>query len=236
MTVAGGAPVETEEPTTTATGDPGATLKQLALDGDTRSMSRVLLRSTGPRLLRDIIGPTLSFYAGWKLTGNLVVGIALGTAFALAAYRYERRNARPGAIALLVLGFVVLQAVIGLVTHSAKAYLIQPSILGSINGAVWLGSVAIGKPLAKVFASEVFPIDEETRASAEFHAVFRHVSVVFGTFFLVFAAIQVAVLLAVGVDAFVVVRVLDGVAILGLIVYSVRYAVDRLGNRMQLAT
>jgi intracellular septation protein A len=198
-------------------------------------MSRTLLRSTGPRLLRDILGPTMSFYAGWKLTGNVVVGIALGTVVSFAAYRYERRRGRPGAIAQLVLAFVVLQAIIGLATGSATAYLMQPAILGAINGAVWLGSVAIGKPLAAVFAAEVFPVDEETRASDEFRSVFRHVSLVFGTFFLVFAAVQLMVLLAVGVDAFVALRVLDAVLILSLIVYAVRYAVDRLGGRMTLA-
>ena len=160
--------------------DPAEAIRRAAAEQDASGMSRLLLRSTGPRLLRDILGPTLSFYAGWKVSGNVVVGIALGTAFSLAAYRYERRRGRPGAIAQLVLAFVVLQAVIGLATGSAEAYLIQPAILGSINGAVWLGSVAIGKPLAAVFAREVFPIDEETRASEEFHLVFRHVSLVFG--------------------------------------------------------
>jgi intracellular septation protein A len=219
----------------TAPGDPAEQLRQAALEQDTSGMSRMLLRSTGPRLLRDILGPTLSFYAGWKVTGNVVVGIALGTAVSLAAYRYERRRGRPGAIARLVLAFVVLQAVIGLATGSATAYLMQPAILGAINGAVWLGSVAIGKPLAAVFAAEVFPIDEATRASDEFRSVFRHVSLVFGTFFLVFAGVQLVILLAVGVDAFVALRVLDAVLILALVVYAVRYTVDRLGGRMRVA-
>jgi len=225
-----------DEPTEPAApDDPAEAIRRAAVEQDASGMSGRLLRSTGPRLLRDILGPTLSFYAGWKVSGNVVVGIALGTTFSLAAYRYERRRGRPGAIAQLVLAFVVLQAVIGLATGSAEAYLIQPAILGSINGAVWLGSVVIGKPLAAVFAREVFPIDEETRASEEFHLVFRHVSLVFGTFFLVFAAVQLAVLIAVGIDAFVALRVLDAVLILALIVYAVRYAVDHLGGRMQLA-
>jgi len=225
-----------DEPTEPAApGDPAEAIRRAAVAQDASGMSRQLLRSTGPRLLRDILGPTLSFYAGWKVSGNVVVGIALGTTFSLAAYRYERRRGRPGAIAQLVLAFVVLQAVIGLATGSAEAYLVQPAILGSINGAVWLGSVVIGKPLAAVFAREVFPIDEETRASEEFHLVFRHISLVFGAFFLVFAAVQLAVLLAVGVDAFVALRVLDAVLILALIVYAVRYAVEHLGGRMQLA-
>ena len=225
-----------DEPTEPAApDDPAEAIRRAAVAQDASGMSRQLLRSTGPRLLRDILGPTLSFYAGWKVSGNVVVGIALGTTFSLAAYRYERRRGRPGAIAQLVLAFVVLQAVIGLATGSAEAYLVQPAILGSINGAVWLGSVVIGKPLAAVFAREVFPIDEETLASEEFHLVFRHISLVFGAFFLVFAAVQLAVLVAVGVDAFVALRVLDAVLILALIVYSVRYAVEHLGGRMQLA-
>jgi|SRR5579864_5463262 len=215
--------------------DPAQALRQAALDQDTSGMSRMLLRSTGPRLLRDILGPTLSFYAGWKATGNVVIGIALGTLVAFAAYRYERRRGRPGAIAQLVLAFVVLQAVIGLATGSATAYLMQPAILGTINGAIWLGSVAIGKPLAALFAADVFPIDEETRKSEEFRAVFRHISLVFGTFFLVFALVQLAVLLVVGIDAFIGLRVLDAILILALIVYAVRYAVDNLGARMRLA-
>jgi intracellular septation protein A len=216
--------------------DPADTMRLAVLDGDTRSMSRRLLRSSGPRILRDILGHTLSFYAGWKLTGSLLVGVALGTTFSLAAYRYERRHGRPGAIARLVLAFVVLQAIIGLATGSARAYLIQPSILGGINGAVWLGSVAIGKPLAAVFAHEVFPVDEQTRASEEFRSVFRHVSVVFGAFFLVFAGVQLLVLLTLGVDVFVAVRVVDAIGILCLIVYSVRYTVGRLGSSIQLAS
>ena len=219
-----------------AADDPVAAFRRELLDQDAAGMSRTLLRATGPRLLRDILGPTLSFYAGWKLTGNVVVGIALGTTFSLAAFRYERRRGRPGAIAQLVLAFVVLQAIIGLATGSATAYLVQPAILGTINGAVWLGSVAIGKPLAALFAREVFPIDDETRASREFRAVFRHVSLVFGTFFLVFAGVQLAVLLAVGVDAFVALRVVDALGILALIVYAVRYTVDHLGEGMRLAT
>jgi len=223
-------------PTPTTNVDPADAIKLAVLDGDTHGMSRRILRSSGPRLLRDILGPTLSFYAGWKLTGSLLVGVALGTTFSLAAYRYERRHGRPGAIARLVLAFVVLQAIVGLATGSARAYLIQPSILGGVNGAIWLGSVVIGKPLAAVFAREVFPVDEQTRASDEFRSVFRHVSIVFGAFFLVFAAVQLFVLLTVGVDAFVAVRVLDAVGILSLIVYSVRYAVERLAGSVQLAS
>src|SRR6202011_1773052 len=83
-------------PPATTNVDPVDAMKQAVLDGDTRNMSRTLLRSSGPRLLRDILGPTLSFYAGWKVTGSLLVGVVLGTTFSFAAYRYERHHGRPG--------------------------------------------------------------------------------------------------------------------------------------------
>jgi intracellular septation protein A len=203
-------------------------------DATTSSLSRSLLRSAGPRLLRDILGPTLSFYAAWKLTGNLLAGIACGTAFSLAAYRHERRHGRPGMIARLTLAFVVVQATVGLLTGSAQAYLVQPAILGTLNGAAWLVSVAIGRPLASAFAGEVFPFDDETRASAEYRAVFARISLVFGLFFVGFAALQLLVLLAVGVDAYVGVRVVDALGILALIVWCVRFAVGRLGPALSL--
>src|SRR5205085_6816347 len=131
---------------------------------------------------------------------------------------------------------VIVQAIIGLATGNAKAYLIQPSILGGLNGAVWLGSVLIGKPLAAVFAHEVFPVDEATRSSDEYRSVFRHVSLEFGTFFFVFAAAQLVVLLVAGVDAFVAVRVVDAIGILALIAHSVRYVVERLAGQLQLSS
>src|SRR3954447_12743453 len=212
--------VESSSATEPALADaPASAPPERDLAHERAKVSQSLLRSVGPRLLRDILGPTLFFYAVWKLSGNVIAGIATGSAVSLVAYRYERRHSRPGLIARFVLAIVVLQAVVGLATGSATAYLIQPAILGAVNGAVWLGSVAIGRPLAGVFAREIFPVDEEMRASAEYRYVFRHVSLLFGLFFLVFAVIQLSVLLIAGVGAFVAVRVVDVVCTLGMVVY-----------------
>jgi hypothetical protein len=191
-----------------------------------------MVRSVGPRLSRDILGPPPLFYGGWKSTGNVFVGVALGTAFSVLAYAYERRHGRPGMITRVVLAFVLLQAIVGIVTDSATAYLVQPAVLGVANGLFWLGSVAVGRPLAGIFAREVFPVDEETRASGEYRAVFRYVSLLFGIFFVVIAAVQLAVLLTVGIGAFVATRVLDAIGILVMVVYCVRYIGQHLGVQL----
>jgi hypothetical protein len=92
-----------------------------------------------------------------------------------------------------------------------------------INGVLWLGSVALGRPLAGTFAREVIPVDDATRGSEEYRAVFRYISLLFGIFFVTFAAIQLVVLLIVGVGAFLLTRLADAAGIIAMIVYSVRY-------------
>ncbi|HVU61473.1 MAG TPA: hypothetical protein VHA79_14855 [Mycobacteriales bacterium] len=191
-----------------------------------------LLRAVGPRLMLDILAPPLAFYAAWKATGSLLIGVGVGTAASVVIYAYERRQGRPGLIAQVVLIFVLAAAVVGVVTDSATAYLVQPAALGVINGLLWLGSVAIDKPLAATFAREIFPIPEEIQATDEYRTVFRRVSLWFGLFFAGAAAIQLVVLLVLGVGAFVAVRVVDAVSILAMIVWSVRYLTGALAHLM----
>src|SRR4051812_1870275 len=68
-----GSPVNTEATTegahTVDAAEPPEDLTAIRRDliaGDAQGASRSLLRSVAPRLLRDILGPTLSFYLGWK--------------------------------------------------------------------------------------------------------------------------------------------------------------------------
>jgi intracellular septation protein A len=195
-----------------------------------------LLKAVAPRLMLDILAPPLAFYGAWKPTDNLLFGVIAGTAASLLIYAYERHKGRPGLIAQVVLVFVLAAAIVGVVTDSTTAYLIQPAALGAINGLIWLGSVALGKPLAAAFAREVFPVPEEIQATDDYRTVFRRVSLYFGIFFVVAAAVQLAVLLALGVGAFVAVRVLDALAILAMIAWSVRHITDKLGHLADLLT
>jgi intracellular septation protein A len=182
-----------------------------------------MLRQAGPRIIRDVLGPTLTFYAGFKLVG-LLVGIALASVFALGAYAYERHHDRPGIIARVVLGFVVLQAIIGVIAHSATIYLAQPVLLEGAQALVWLGSVAIGKPIASLFAGELFNFPQEVRESDTYRQVFSRVSLTFGCYFAVAGCIQLVVLLAWGVDTFVVLRVASSIGLAGLIGWAVHFA------------
>jgi intracellular septation protein A len=184
-----------------------------------------VLASSGPRFARDVFGPLLSFYVGWKI-GGVFVGIAVATVVATAAWVYERRHQRPGMVARLSLGLVLIHAVIGLVTGSATIYLAQPVLLSGALGLAFTVSTLARRPLAGVFAVEMFPFSAEMRRSPEYRQVFGRVSLVWGAYLLLHCGFLLAVLLWWGVDVFVPVNIASSAPIIAaLLTWSIWYTV-----------
>jgi intracellular septation protein A len=179
----------------------------------------------GPRFARDAFGPPLAFYVGWKGAG-LVVGIALATLVSLLAWRAERRGGRPGFMARLSLVIVVVQAVIGLAAGSERVYLAQPVLVNMAFGIGFLGSVAVGRPLAGSFADEMYPFPDEVRTSVTFRRVFGRVSLAWGIYLVLRGATRLVALSESSVEAFLVVNMLTGVPLMALMMsWSIWYAV-----------
>ncbi len=186
-----------------------------------------ILLGAGPRFARDAFGPVIAFYIGWKLAG-LVVGIAGATVVSLAAWRYERRRDRAGVVARLSLGFVVVQAAIGLISQSATVYLAQPVLLSAAFGIAFIVSVALGRPLAGVFAGEIYPFPPEVRNSATFVHVFGRVSIAWGLYQLLRSGVRLLALVGGGVEVFIVVNLLTGVPFTaGLMSWSIWYGLRK---------
>lgn len=143
--------------------------------------TRDLLFGSGPRLARDAMGPMLVFYLGWRLAG-LVAGIVAATAVSLLALRHEHRQGRRGLMARIALGFVVLQAVVGLVTGSERLYLAQPVLVTGGYGLAFLGSVLVRRPLSAAFAEEMYPFPDEVRRSITYRRAFGRISLVWGVY------------------------------------------------------
>ena len=184
--------------------------------------TRTILRAGGPRFVANAGFPVLFFYLGWKLSG-LLLGVLLATAVGVGAYLYERHKERPGMIARLALGFVLIQGVIGLAFGSAKVYLAQPVILNLGLGLVFLVTTLRGKPFAGQFAEELYPFSPEMKESATFKQAFSRVSLVWAVYFLVRSLIRL-VMLQGSVDAFVLVNVLTGFPIIAAMMsWSVWY-------------
>jgi len=185
---------------------------------------RSIFLAGAPRFAREAFGPVLAFYLGWKL-GNLVVAIGLATVVGIALDLYERRRGRAGALALVSVAFVIVQAVVGLIADSAVVYLAQPVIVGAIWGLANIGSALVGRPLAGVFADAWYPFPPEVRASRTYRRVFGVESVVWGVYLLARSGIRMFVLASGSIGAFAAIQIATGVPFtIALVAWSVWYA------------
>jgi intracellular septation protein A len=198
--------------------------------------ARTLLRVAVPRMLRDTLGPLAAFYLGWKLVG-LAVGVVAALAVGLVALWLARREGRPGAFVRVVLLILLFRAAVGLFGHSTTLYLAQDATIDVVLGSAFLGSLALGKPLAMAFAADVYTFDEDVRDEEEFRAVFVRITLVWGVAFLLRAAARLAVLLTGSVDRYVAFAVIVDVGFLvGLLTWSVRYSVRAFRQTERWAT
>lgn len=195
----------------------------------TVSVARIL-KESGPRLVRDSLGPVLAFYIGFKLVG-LLLGIALASIVGVGLYLNETRRGRTGILARLSLGFVLLQATVGFISRSATIYFLQPVILDVALAAVFLGSVAISRPVIGASAKDTYPFPPQVAESATFRKVFGRLSVVWGVYFLVRAGVRLVGLRTGHIDTILVVNtVTDFPFVIGLIAYSTWYGVHGFRN------
>ena len=165
-----------------------------------------------------------AFYVGWTL-GNLVIAIVLASAVGIALDLYERRRGRAGALALVSVAFVIVQAAVGLIADSATVYLAQPVIVSAIWGLANIGSALIGRPLAGVLADAWYPFPPEIRASQTYRRVFGIESVVWGVYLLARSGIRMFVLASGSIGAFAAIQFATGVPFtIALVAWSVWYA------------
>jgi intracellular septation protein A len=185
--------------------------------------ARGIRLGSGPRFARDTFGPVLAFYVGWKL-GGLVVGIAVSTVVAVGAWLYERRRSRPGLLARVTLAIVVVQALIGLAADSEVAFFAPQVLVNLAWGLAFVGSTVVGRPLTGVFASEMIDLPPEVRASTTYRRVFGRISLAWGAYMLARSGVRLAILVWIGVDAFVASNLVTGAPIMALLMtWSIWY-------------
>jgi intracellular septation protein A len=184
-----------------------------------------LMLGSGPRFARDAFGPVLAFYLGWKLFG-LAAGVIAATSVSIAAYVWERRHARSGLAAGIGLAIALVQATAGLAAGSARVYLAPPVIVNAAYGLAFLGSVLLGRPLAGIFAQEMYPFPPDVRASIMYRRTFSRISLVWAACLLGRSVLRFVILLRASVDVFVLVNVVTGAPItLGVMAWSIWYGV-----------
>jgi hypothetical protein len=168
-----------------------------------------LMKGGGARIASDGLGPSLAFYAGWKLAG-LGLGVALAVAVALVAYVRARRAGRRGLLPWLALSGVVIQGTIGLLSDDARGFFAPQLISSFVWGVAFVGSVAIGRPLIGVFARELFPMPDEIRTSDGYRRLTGTLSLVFGASILVRGVLRWIQLQGGSIDGYLIVTLLTG--------------------------
>jgi hypothetical protein len=119
---------------------------------------------------------------------------------------------------------VVTQAVVGLITGSAEAYVALPVVVAAVYGLTFIGSTLVGRPLAGVFAEEMIELPDEVKQSHTHRHVFGRISLVWGTYMVTRAVVRLLILAALGVDLFVAVSFATGFPVtMALMSWSIWY-------------
>ena len=187
-----------------------------------------ILRTGLPGFLREGFLPVGAFYVGLQ-GGGLATGIVASTVVSIAIYLFERRAGRDALLVRLSLGFVIVQAVVGLVSDSTTIYLAQPVLLTAAWGLAFVASVPLRRPLAGALACAWYPFPRWYRETPPFKRVFGVESLVWGAYFFARSGIRLAVLLQGSLESFLVIVFLTGTpAMLALMLWSIRYAMRGL--------
>jgi hypothetical protein len=183
-----------------------------------------MLRRGLPQFGGEAVVPVLVFYAAWRL-GGLAAAIVASTVVYLALAVWLARFGRDIGLLAISAAFVVIQAVVGLVSQSATVYLAQPVVLSALWGIAYLGSAAVGRPLVGVLANVWYPFPPWFRAARPYRREFAMQSIVWGTFCLARAGLRLWALLESGVGGFVLVSILTGTPVIAaLIAWSIWHA------------
>ena len=196
---------------------------------------RFLARRGLPTFAVEGFAPILLFYVLGNLAG-LVPAIAAATAVSASIVAWQLRRGNGGALAVVALIFVLIQAVVGLASQSATVYLAQPVVLSACWGVAYFGSVAIRRPLIGVFANVWYPFPPEFRASEPYRREFSLQSIVWGIYCLARAALRLAVLLGPGIGSFVVVSLVTGAPIFVALVFWGIWHARRSFSRLVVAS
>ena len=159
------------------------------------------LSSIAMILIFDIAAPLLAYKllrsAGMTAVNALLLsGVFPIISVTIGAIRHRRLDV----VAILVLAGIVVGAVLGLLTHSARLLLMEGSVPTAMFALGCLGSLRARRPLMFAFALEFTGPDtakghEMTRLWQYdgYRRVFRTITVVWGIGFLVEAAVRVVI-------------------------------------------
>jgi hypothetical protein len=157
-----------------------------------------------PYVIEATLIPTAIFYVllvttelRWALVG------ALAWSYSAVIRRLVAGRPIPGLLVLATLGITV-RTIVTLLSGNSFVYFVQPILRTVLTAALFLGSVAIGRPLIARFAQDFCPLTADVRCRPGVTQLFRRLTYLWGGVNVVVAASSLVLLLTLPVSVFVV--------------------------------
>ena len=165
-----------------------------------------IARRALPNLLEATIVPAVLFYA---VLVELGAGAAMVTTFAWSFGALVRRlsfGERVPSILVLSLVGLVLRTTVGVVSGSAALYFLQPVITAAAMGLVFLGSLAVGRPLIASLAADFCPLSADVARRPGVVRLVRRLTLLWAGVHLATAGATAALLVSLPLATFVAVK------------------------------
>jgi hypothetical protein len=145
-------------------------------------------------------------------------------------FAWHRRQTGGGDIfSAATFGFAFIQALVGFVSQDSHLYLAAPSIENLIYGTAFLGSAAAGHPILALYARRLYPIPRYVQHTETFRRAFLVTSMVWFVGLTFRAALRIWLLVALPLEAYLVVNTVAGWPIsVGLVTFTVWYPLRAL--------
>lgn len=174
-----------------------------------------IARRTVPHMLEATIFPAALFYAVLVRFGTGAAMIATLAWSYTALVRRLVRHERVPAILLLALGGVTARTAVGLLSGSAAMYFVQPVVTTAVMAAVFLASIAVGRPVVAALAVDFCPVGPEVTTRPGVIRLFRRLTVLWAGVHLATGAATLALLVALPLPAFVLCKTVVCLALTG---------------------
>ena len=120
-----------------------------------------VVRRAGPRLIEASLIPTALFYCCLVFAG---IGVAYAAALIWLYSALLVRLVRSGRVSpLLILAAVgiTIRTILSVAQDSSFLYFVQPVLGSVVAGVVFLGSIALGRPIVHALAHDFWPLTPE---------------------------------------------------------------------------
>ena len=175
-----------------------------------------IVRRSGPHIIEASLIPTAIFYSALVMAGlGVAYAAALIWLYSSVVMRLVRRKAIPPLLVMGVIGITVLTAV-SVASDSPFFYFAQPIATSVVMGCVFLGSLALGRPMIEKLALEFWPLTPEMLENPAVTRLLRNLTFVWAGVNLFIAATTMSLLLTLELSTYVAVKQVSSLTITGL--------------------